>query len=144
MGQPIQLQLNYFPYPHIFSTGSAVESHISVGFTYAKLVQDFTLIHEPKLSLQADLDFYSGIKLCMKLQSPDQLLTSVLLIYSNDLFFLIIFIIYSHSNVRSVYLQNVEKSYAKHLRSKITHKSAGRTFALNQKNNEMCNTIFAN
>ncbi|KAL7741297.1 hypothetical protein ACLKA6_013746 [Drosophila palustris] len=106
------------------NTGSAVVGHIAVGFTYAKLVQDFTLTHEPKLSLQADLDFYSGIKLCMQLQRPEQLLT--------------------YSNVRSVYLQQVEKAYVKHLRSKITHKSAGRTFALNQKNNEMCNMIFAN
>ncbi|XP_034097733.1 microsomal triacylglycerol transfer protein [Drosophila albomicans] len=103
------------------NTGSAVVGHIAVGFTYAKLVQDFTLTHEPKLSLQADLDFYSGIKLCMQLQRPEQLLT--------------------YSNVRSVYLQNVEPAYAKHLRSTLTHKSAGRTFALNQKNNEMCNQI---
>ncbi|KAH8271860.1 hypothetical protein KR044_008382, partial [Drosophila immigrans] len=103
------------------NTGSAVVGHIAVGFTYAKLVQDFTLTHEPKLSLQADLDFYSGIKLCMKLQRPEQLLT--------------------YSNVRSVYLQNVEPAYAKHLRSTLTHKSAGLTFALNQKNNEMCNII---
>ncbi|XP_034472852.1 microsomal triglyceride transfer protein large subunit isoform X2 [Drosophila innubila] len=106
------------------NTGSAVLSHVSVGFTYAKLEQDFTLTHEPKLSLQADLDFYSGIKLCMQLQRPEQLLT--------------------YSNVRSVYLQNVEKTYAKHLRLTTTHKSAGLTFALNQKNNEMCNMIFAN
>lgn len=106
------------------NTGSAVVGHIAVGFTYAKLVQDFTLTHEPKLSLQADLDFYSGIKLCMQLQSPEQLL--------------------NYSNVRSVHLQAVEKAYVKHLRSTVTHKSAGRTFALNQKNNEMCNLIFAN
>ncbi|KAH8377223.1 hypothetical protein KR093_004326, partial [Drosophila rubida] len=103
------------------STGSAVVGHIAVGFTYAKLVQDFTLTHEPKLSLQADLDFYSGIKLCMQLQRPEQLLT--------------------FSNARSVYLQNVEPTYAKHWRSTLTHKSAGCTFALNQKNNEMCSII---
>ncbi|XP_030555870.1 microsomal triglyceride transfer protein large subunit [Drosophila novamexicana] len=105
------------------NTGSAVVSHLAVGFTYAKLVQDVTLRHEPKLSLQADLDFYDNMKLCMQLQSPEQLLTQ--------------------SNERSVYLQSVEKPYAKHLRSTRTHKSAGRTFALNQKNNEMCNIIFA-
>ncbi|KAH8419370.1 hypothetical protein KR222_008293, partial [Zaprionus bogoriensis] len=106
------------------NTGSAVHGHIAVGFTYAKLVQDFELTHEPKLSLEADLDFYKGIKLCMKLQRPEQLLT--------------------HSNVRSVYLQSVEKPFVKHLRSTRKHKSPGSTFALNQKNNEMCNKIFSN
>lgn len=64
------MPLCFFP-----STGSAVLGHIAVGFTYAKLVQEFELTHEPKLSLEADLDFYSGIKLCMKLQRPEQLLT---------------------------------------------------------------------
>jgi len=57
-----------------YSTGSAVLGHLAVGFTYAKLVQDFSITHEPKLSLNADLDFYSGIKLCMQLQRPEQLL----------------------------------------------------------------------
>lgn len=57
------------------STGSAVVGRIAVGFTYAKLVQEFQLTHEPKLSLEADLDFYNSIKLCMKLQRPEQLLT---------------------------------------------------------------------
>ncbi|XP_030382921.1 microsomal triglyceride transfer protein large subunit [Scaptodrosophila lebanonensis] len=106
------------------NTGSAVWGHIAVGFTYAKLVQDFTLTHEPKLSLQADLDFYSSIKLCMQLQCPEQLLT--------------------YANSKSVYLQNVERAYTKNLRSTQAFKSAGRTFALNQKNNEMCNSILDN
>ncbi|XP_002065430.3 microsomal triacylglycerol transfer protein [Drosophila willistoni] len=106
------------------NTGSAVVGHLAVGFTYAQLQQDFTLTHEPKLSLQADLDFYSGIKLCMQLQRSEQLLT--------------------YQNVRSVYLHKVERSYAKHWRSSLIHKSPGCTFALNQKNNEMCNLIHAN
>ncbi|KAH8412580.1 hypothetical protein KR009_003259, partial [Drosophila setifemur] len=104
------------------NTGSAVLGHVSVGFTYAKLVQDFTVTHEPKLSLQADLDFYSGIKLCMQLQRPEQQL--------------------KQSSVRSVFLQAVDRPYAKHVRSTVSHKTAGCTFALNQKNNEMCNEIF--
>ncbi|XP_034669643.1 LOW QUALITY PROTEIN: microsomal triglyceride transfer protein [Drosophila subobscura] len=105
------------------NTGSAVLGHVAVGFTYAKLVQDFTLRHEPKLSLQADLDFYSGIKLCMQLQRPEQLLTQ--------------------TSTRSVFLQEVERSYAKHVHSTINHRTPGCTFALNQKNNEMCNLIFS-
>nr|XP_017088880.2 microsomal triglyceride transfer protein large subunit [Drosophila bipectinata] len=105
------------------NTGSAVLGHVAVGFTYAKLVQDFTLTHEPKLSLEAHLDFYSGIKLCMKLQRPEQLL--------------------KQTSIRSVFLQAVERPYAKHVRSTLSHKTAGCTFALNQKNNEMCNVIFS-
>lgn len=104
------------------NTGSAVLGHLAVGFTYAKLVQDFSITHEPKLSLNADLDFYSGIKLCMQLQRPEQLL--------------------KQTNVRSVFLQSVDRPYAKHVRSTLSHKTAGCTFALNQKNNEMCNLIF--
>ncbi|KAH8366430.1 hypothetical protein KR084_005515 [Drosophila pseudotakahashii] len=105
------------------NTGSAVLGHVAVGFTYAKLVQDFSLTHEPKLSLNADLDFYSGIKLCMQLQRPEQLL--------------------KQTSIRSVFLQNVDRPYAKHVRSSLSHKTAGCTFALNQKNNEMCNIIFS-
>ncbi|XP_020812310.1 microsomal triglyceride transfer protein large subunit [Drosophila serrata] len=104
------------------NTGSALLGHVAVGFTYAKLVQDFSLIHEPKLSLQADLDFYSGIKLCMQLQRPEQLL--------------------EQTSIRSVFLQSVDRPYAKHVSSKLSHKTPGCTFALNQKNNEMCNIIF--
>lgn len=106
------------------NTGTAVVAHLAVGFTYAKLEQRIELRHEPKLSLQADLDFYSDMKLCMQLERPEQLLTQ--------------------SNTRSVYLQSVEKPYAKHFLSTQTQKSAGRTFVLNQKNNEMCNMILAN
>ncbi|XP_017860076.1 PREDICTED: microsomal triglyceride transfer protein large subunit [Drosophila arizonae] len=106
------------------NTGTAVVSHLAVGFTYAKLEQQIELRHEPKLSLQADLDFYSNIKLCMQLERAEQLLTL--------------------SNTRSVYLQLVDKPYAKHFRSTQTIKSPGRTFVLNQKNNEMCNMILAN
>ncbi|KAH8328150.1 hypothetical protein KR067_004540 [Drosophila pandora] len=104
------------------NAGSAVLGHLAVGFTYAKLVQDFTLTHEPKLSLEAHLDFYSGIKLCMQLQRPEQLL--------------------KQTSIRSVFLQAVARPYAKHVRSTLSHKTAGCTFALNQKNNEMCNIIF--
>lgn len=57
------------------STGTAVVAHLAVGFTYAKLEQRIELRHEPKLSLQADLDFYSDMKLCMQLERPEQLLT---------------------------------------------------------------------
>ncbi|XP_016974444.1 microsomal triglyceride transfer protein large subunit [Drosophila rhopaloa] len=105
------------------NTGSAVLGHVAIGFTYAKLEQDFSLTHEPKLSLNADLDFYSGIKLCMQLQRPEQLL--------------------KQTQVRSVFLQSVDRPYAKHVRSTLSHKTTGCTFALNQKNNEMCNVIFS-
>lgn len=81
------------------STGSAVVSHLAVGFTYAKLVQDVTLRHEPKLSLQADLDFYDNMKLCMQLQSPEQLLT---LVYTHLNYTI------SRSHIYILYIQTIQ------------------------------------
>jgi len=51
-------------------------------------------------------------------------------------------LLHRQTNVRSVFLQSVDRPYAKHVRSTLSHKTAGCTFALNQKNNEMCNLIF--
>lgn len=101
------------------NTGSAVVGSMVAGFTYARVENKFTLTSEPRISLQADIDFYSGVKLCMKLDRPDMILNS--------------------SNIKSVYL--TPNTYYKHIRTKSTHKLAGRTLALNQKNNEMCNMI---
>ncbi|XP_039949939.1 microsomal triglyceride transfer protein large subunit [Bactrocera tryoni] len=103
------------------NTGAAVVGSMVAGFTYAKVENKFTLTSEPQISLQADIDFYSGVKLCMKLERPD--------------------LIMNLSNTKSVYL--TPSSYYKHIRTKSTHKLAGRTLALNQKNNEMCNLIFS-
>ncbi|CAD6999458.1 unnamed protein product [Ceratitis capitata] len=99
--------------------GAAIIGNMVAGFTYAKVENKFTVTNEPRLKLQADLDFYSGVKLCMKLQRPDMLLNL--------------------SNTNSVYL--TPNAYYKHIRTKSTQKLAGRTLALNQKNNEMCNII---
>uniref|UniRef100_A0A0A1WYQ8 Microsomal triglyceride transfer protein large subunit n=1 Tax=Zeugodacus cucurbitae TaxID=28588 RepID=A0A0A1WYQ8_ZEUCU len=101
------------------NTGSAVVGNMVAGFTYAKVENKFTLTSEPRISLQADIDFYSGVKLCMKLERPDMILNL--------------------SNIKSVYL--TPNSYYKHISTKSTHKLAGHTLALNQKNNEMCNMI---
>ncbi|XP_017491350.1 PREDICTED: uncharacterized protein LOC108379504 [Rhagoletis zephyria] len=103
------------------NTGAAVVGYMVAGFTYARVENKFTVTSEPRITLQADIDFYSGVKLCMKLQRPDLLL--------------------NQSNIKSVYL--TPNSYYKHIRTKTTHKLAGRTLALNQKNNEMCNLIFS-
>ncbi|XP_036222546.2 microsomal triacylglycerol transfer protein [Bactrocera oleae] len=103
------------------NTGTAVVGSMVAGFTYAKVENKFTLTSEPHISLQADIDFYSGVKLCMRLERPDMILNL--------------------SYIKSVYL--TPNSYCKHIRTKSTHKLAGRTLALNQKNNEMCNIIFS-
>ncbi|XP_067622983.1 microsomal triacylglycerol transfer protein [Eurosta solidaginis] len=101
------------------TTGAAIVGHMVAGFTYAKVENKFTVTSEPRIVLQADLDFYSGIKLCLKLQRPNMLLNL--------------------SNVKSVFL--TPNSYYKHIRTKTTHKILGRTLALNQKNNKMCSLI---
>uniref|UniRef100_A0A1A9WL31 Vitellogenin domain-containing protein n=1 Tax=Glossina brevipalpis TaxID=37001 RepID=A0A1A9WL31_9MUSC len=103
-------------------TAASVHGIMKVGFTYAQLTNEFMLSYEPKISLLADLDFYSGVKLCIQLQRPEMFL--------------------KYTNTRSVVLQEIAKRYTKKVNSKRTNKFPGSTLALNQKNNEMCNIIF--
>lgn len=63
------LKMNLF-----FSSAAAVHGIMKAGFTYASVSNEFLLTYEPKISLQADIDFYSGIKLCMQLQRPEMVL----------------------------------------------------------------------
>ncbi|XP_037957961.1 microsomal triglyceride transfer protein large subunit [Teleopsis dalmanni] len=102
------------------NTGAAIVGVMAVGFTYAQLENHFIVQNEPKISLDAKIDFYSDIKLCMQLQRPEMIL--------------------KHSNKRSIELK-AGKAYRKQVSTTFTHKSFGRTLALNQKNNDMCNMI---
>uniref|UniRef100_A0A1B0AUP2 Vitellogenin domain-containing protein n=1 Tax=Glossina palpalis gambiensis TaxID=67801 RepID=A0A1B0AUP2_9MUSC len=103
------------------NTAAAVHGIMKVGFTYAQVSNEFMFSYEPRISLLADLDFYSGIKLCIQLQRPQMFL--------------------NHANTRSVNIKNTAKRYSKKVNSKHSHKFPGSTLALNQKNNEMCNII---
>ncbi|XP_037805921.1 microsomal triglyceride transfer protein large subunit isoform X1 [Lucilia sericata] len=103
------------------NSAAAVHGIMKAGFTYAQVSNEFLLTYEPKISLQADIDFYSGIKLCMQLQRPKMQL--------------------KHFNTKLVTLQ-ADHRFSKKVLSKYSYNFPGRTLALNQKNNEMCNMIF--
>ncbi|XP_065355823.1 microsomal triacylglycerol transfer protein [Calliphora vicina] len=103
------------------NSAAAVHGIMKAGFTYAYVTNEFLLTYEPKISLQADIDFYSGIKLCIQLQRPEMQL--------------------NHFNTIQVTLQAAHR-FTKKVLSKYSYKFPGRTLALNQKNNEMCNMIF--
>ncbi|KAM7353285.1 microsomal triacylglycerol transfer protein isoform 2-T2 [Cochliomyia hominivorax] len=103
------------------NSAAAVHGVMKVGFTYAHLTNEFLVTYEPKIRLLADIDFYSGIKLCMQLQRPE----------INLKFF----------NTNIVTLQASQR-YTKKVLYKHSFKFPGCTLALNQKNNEMCNMIF--
>ncbi|KNC31217.1 hypothetical protein FF38_14346 [Lucilia cuprina] len=103
------------------NSAAAVHGIMKAGFTYAQVSNEFLLTYEPKISLQADIDFYSGIKLCMQLQRPEMQL--------------------KHFNTQLVTLQ-ADHRFSKKVLSKYSYNFPGRTLALNQKNNEMCNMIF--
>lgn len=62
---------NLFIITLTFSSAAAVHGIMKAGFTYAYVTNEFLLTYEPKISLQADIDFYSGIKLCIQLQRPE-------------------------------------------------------------------------
>ncbi|XP_055838443.1 microsomal triacylglycerol transfer protein isoform X2 [Episyrphus balteatus] len=101
--------------------GTGVVGSMVVGTSFAKLENKFSLTTEPKISLIADSDFYSDMKLCIQLGRPESSLW--------------------HQHNKSVILTD-ESPYSKKITSKVEHKLPGSTLALNQKNNEMCNMIF--
>lgn len=116
------------------------------GITYAQVSSEFLMSYEPTLSLQANVDFYSGIKMCIQLQRPD--LTKR---YGSNFNYVtwqasIEFVLYDYRYVgrRSVWLKTASpvQNYRKHWNFTSSLNVDGRTFVLNQKNNEMCNMIF--
>lgn len=54
-----------------FRCGVGIYGYMRAGITYAKVSSEFLMSYEPTLSLQANVDFYSGIKMCIQLQRPD-------------------------------------------------------------------------
>uniref|UniRef100_A0A1B6CB32 Vitellogenin domain-containing protein n=1 Tax=Clastoptera arizonana TaxID=38151 RepID=A0A1B6CB32_9HEMI len=99
----------------VFSSG-----HIKVNSIFVHSQIQFSIATEVKLSLVSNIDFYNTIALCMQLQQPN-----------------------------SVVKHNVHKVEripgSKHRLRKSKYKTipvAGSTYALNRKNNEMCNIIF--
>ncbi|KAB0793517.1 hypothetical protein PPYR_13137 [Photinus pyralis] len=101
------------------SAGLFVDGYIRLDTEFVKSQTEFTLLMEPKFSLQTDLNFSSSISLCMRLSQPDY-------VYRHN--------IYKSERVPGTKHQ-IRKS--KYLRYVIP----GKTYSLNKKNNDMCNLL---
>ncbi|XP_054269339.1 microsomal triacylglycerol transfer protein isoform X2 [Macrosteles quadrilineatus] len=103
------------------SAGVSMTGAVRVNSLFVHSQVQFTLATEVRLRLASNIDFYSTIALCLQLQQPD-----------------------------SIIKHNVHKTEripgSKHRLRKSKYKVipvSGRTYALNQKNNELCNVIFS-
>ncbi|XP_013119487.2 microsomal triacylglycerol transfer protein [Stomoxys calcitrans] len=105
------------------NAATVVYGIMKVGFTYATVTNEFVFSYEPKIVLQAHIDFYDELKLCMRLQRPEMEL-----------------------NLKSTKTVNLKSiyNYQKSVHSKHSHKFPGHTYALNRKNNNMCNMVAKN
>ncbi|XP_055613152.1 microsomal triacylglycerol transfer protein [Uranotaenia lowii] len=101
------------------NTGIAVSGSLSLESSFIALRLHFEVTQEPQLHLTSDLDFSGDNVLCMQL------------LQSNSI-----------QNQRHQKTLTIPKTtYRKAQTTTITHKIPGRTHALNQKNNDMCNLI---
>ncbi|KAJ1529162.1 hypothetical protein ONE63_005970 [Megalurothrips usitatus] len=102
------------------NAGLSLTGLTRVDSTFVRSQVEFNLATEPRLNLVSNLDFYSGMALCMQLKQPDTILKH---------------------NVYKV--ERIPGSKHRLRKSKYqVFRIPGRTYALNHKNNEMCNVIF--
>ncbi|RZF39851.1 hypothetical protein LSTR_LSTR000499 [Laodelphax striatellus] len=102
------------------NAGISMVGSIQVDNMFIKSQIGFNLMTEAKLNLESNIDFYNTIALCLQLSQPDSVIKY---------------------NVFKV--ERIPGSKHKLRKSKYSIISVpGKTYALNQKNNEMCNTIF--
>ncbi|KAK6628420.1 hypothetical protein RUM43_002232 [Polyplax serrata] len=103
------------------SAGISLRGGMRVDSSFARSTVDFNVATEMKLDLQSDLNFYGGNSLCMQLSQPE--------------------VVIKH-NVHKI--ERIPGGKHRLRRSKYSQsKVPGRTYALNKKNNEMCNVIFS-
>lgn len=101
------------------SAGLLVIGKMNLDANFVATSSDFTISVAPKLFHKTDIDFSNGINLCMRLMQPNT-------IFKHDV-----------SKTESIIgtKHNLRRSNSK------TSESAGRTYALNKKNTDMCNII---
>ncbi|XP_034249467.1 microsomal triglyceride transfer protein large subunit isoform X2 [Thrips palmi] len=102
------------------NAGLSLTGLTRVDSQFVKSQVEFNLATEPRLNLVSNLDFYSGMALCMQLKQPDTILKH---------------------NVYKVERIPGSKHRLRKSKYQVFH-IPGRTYALNHKNNEMCNVIF--
>ncbi|XP_046673473.1 microsomal triacylglycerol transfer protein [Homalodisca vitripennis] len=103
------------------SAGLSVVGLMRVNSMFVHSQVQFNIATEVKLRLVSNIDFYSSIALCLQLQQPDSVIKH---------------------NVHKVERIPGSKHRLRKSKYKVIPVS-GRTYALNQKNNELCNVIFA-
>nr|CAD7461843.1 unnamed protein product [Timema tahoe] len=99
------------------NAGIALQGLIKVDTSFVRSQVEFNLATEVKLNLVSDIDFYGNLALCLQLKQPDSVV---------------------RHNIYKV--ERIPGS--KHRLRKSKYKTIpvpGRTYALNRKNNEMCN-----
>nr|CAD7591086.1 unnamed protein product [Timema genevievae] len=114
---------------------------IKVDTSFVRSQVEFNLATEVKLNLVSDIDFYGNLALCLQLKQPDSLLANALVVLSQTTKD-------GEIEVRISVGHNIYKVEripgSKHRLRKSKYKTIpvpGRTYALNRKNNEMCNVI---
>lgn len=53
-----------------YRAGLAFDGRIDIDATYVKTTAEYNLFSEPELHLKADLEFHSGVALCLQLHQP--------------------------------------------------------------------------
>lgn len=134
------------------SAGLSLTGLTRVDSAFVRSQVEFNLASEPRLNLVSNLDFGSGMALCMQLKQPDTILKYVSIILSFTFHFTFIMIMVEIRVLNELILccrHNVYKVEripgSKHRLRKSKYqvfRIPGRTYALNHKNNEMCNLIF--
>lgn len=102
------------------NAGISVLGLLNVDSMFVRSQVEFNLATEVKLNLVSNIDFYNTIALCLQLRQPDSILKH---------------------NVFKIERIPGSKHRLRKSKYKILPVS-GKTYALNQKNNEMCNIIF--
>ncbi|XP_055376548.1 microsomal triacylglycerol transfer protein [Condylostylus longicornis] len=103
----------------IKKSGEVILGSLTLGSSFIKIKNEFLTESNPKINVNADVDFYSDIKLCIQLEKPKSSLR--------------------HRIQNTLQILGEKKNEINVI--KITTKLPGKTLALNQKNNEMCNMI---
>ncbi|XP_075214236.1 microsomal triacylglycerol transfer protein isoform X2 [Lycorma delicatula] len=102
------------------NAGISVRGTLNVDTMFVRSQVEFNLATEVKLNLISNIDFYNIIALCLQLRQPDSVL---------------------RHNIFKI--ERIPGSKHRLRKSKYKVLSVpGKTYALNQKNNEMCNIIF--
>lgn len=128
---------------NIFSAGIAIQGLLKADTEFVRSQVDFLIVTEPKLNLVSDIDFYSDIALCMQLKQPNTMMKWVIILYLlYDFYYCtkFIFLYFARHNIYKV--ERIPGS--KHRLRKTKYKNIqlpGKTYALNRKNNLMCNVI---